>query len=133
MAGTERDEAQEHAFSLATLKERFPVFKDFRPLAIGIHKAIRAMLPEVDAGQLKLAIKRHVGSTRYLKSISQGGSRFDLDGNPAGEVTEEQRQQAADELRGRFKHAAERKRAEAQSKEQQEKLLKLAEKFGRDK
>lgn len=133
MAGTERDETQEHVFSLATLKERFPVFRDYRPLAIGIHKAIRAMLPEVDAGQLKLAMRRHVGSTRYLKSISQGGSRFDLEGNPAGEVTGEQRQQATDELRGRFKNAAERKRAEAQAKEQQEKLLKLAEKFGRDK
>ena len=55
--------------------------------------------------------------------------RFDLDGNPMGEITAEQRLQSTEELKERFRKGTERKIAEQQEKERQEKLLKLAEKF----
>lgn len=118
-----------------TLRTSFKVFAEHRPLALGIHKTIKERLPEIDAQQLRSALRMHTASTRYLKSLAQGGSRFDLDGMPAGEVTAEQQQQATDALRERFKKKAEQHRqeqlAQQQEKQRQEKLQKLAEKFGK--
>jgi sRNA-binding protein len=72
--------------------------------------------------------------------LTHGGSRFDLDDNPVGEVTPEQQQQALEALRERFRKSAEqrrtelkeqedRRKAEEHALEQQKKLLQLAEKF----
>lgn len=116
---------------LDTLAATFPVFRECRPLAIGIHKAIKARLPDLNDAQLRFALKSHTASTRYLKALANGDTRFDLDGNPAGAVSPEQRQLALDGVKERFRKAAERKKAEQQEKERQEKLLKLAEKFNR--
>lgn len=112
-----------------TLAREFAVFRDARPLAIGIHKAIKARLPDIGDAALRLALKNHTASTKYLKALSSGAVRFDLDGNPSGEVTPEQRQQALETVKERFRKAAERKKAEQQEQERQEKLQKLAEKF----
>lgn len=107
----------------------YPVFRDRLPLAIGIHKSIVERQPDVDRRALRAALATYVGSTRYLKSIAQGERRFDLDGNPAGEITAEQREQAASTLRERFRKAADRRRSEEEQRERQEKLARLAEKF----
>jgi ProP effector len=64
-----------------------------------------------------------------LKALSQSKFRFDLDGMPLGEVTEEQRRQAMDMLRDRFKKQADRLKAAELAKQQQEKLQQLAAKF----
>jgi ProP effector len=114
---------------LATLSAAFRVFRDCLPLAIGIHKVIKERLPDMDPQQLKVAMRMHTASTRYLKVLSQADTRFDLDGAPAGEVTAEQRQQALDTLRDRFKKQADRHKAEQLAKQQQEKLQQLAAKF----
>lgn len=127
---------------LDTLNASFPVFNDCQPLALGIHKTIKERLPDIDGRQLRDAMRIHTASTRYLKVLSQGDTRFDLDGSPVGEVTAEQRQQASDTLRERFKKKAQRHKAElagklqAQqedqlAKQRQENLLKLSEKFTR--
>ncbi len=107
----------------------FKAFRDCQPLAIGIHKAIKARLPDMSTQELKVALRMHTASTRYLKVMSQADIRFDLDGTPAGEVTAEQRQQALDTLRDRFRRKAEQHKAELLAKQQQEKLRLLAEKF----
>lgn len=114
---------------LETLIATFPVFRNNQPLAIGIHKAIKVRLPDIGDGSLRMALKGYTASTKYLKAIANDKQRFDLDGNPAGEVTAEQRQQALETIKERFHKMAERKKAEQKSKEQQEKLKKLAEKF----
>ena len=114
---------------LETLITTFPVFRNGQPLAIGIHKAIKARLPNIGEGSLRMALKGYTASTKYLKVIANGKQRFDLDGNPAGEVTPEQRQQALETIKERFRKAAERKKDEQEAKERQEKLQKLAEKF----
>jgi ProP effector len=126
------------ADALATLAASFPVFRDGQPLAIGIHKVLKQRLPDLKDADLRLALRRHVSSTKYLKAVANGSSRFDLDGNPAGEITAEHRNDALASLKERFRKAAERKREEQQEKERQEKekerldkLHKLAEKFGR--
>lgn len=107
----------------------FPVFRDYQPLAIGVHKTIMERIPEFDKAQVRNALRGHTGSTRYLKSLVDGAKRFDLDGNSDGLVTKEQQEQAAGTLRERFKKAAEKRQAEREAQQHQEKLLRLAEKF----
>lgn len=116
---------------LDRLYSEFPVFRDHRPLAIGIHKALMLRLPELDKGQVRAALHRHTGSTRYLKAIVENAPRYDLDNNPDGAVTAEQHAQAASTLRERFSKVAERRKAEEEEKKRQAKLLGLAEKFNR--
>lgn len=114
---------------LEELCEAFPVFKQAQPLAIGIHKAVRERRPDINAAELRTALQRHTASTRYLKMLANGQQRFDLDGQPAGEVTQEQRDLAVQGLKERFRKGAERARQEQAARERQEKLLKLTEKF----
>ncbi len=114
---------------LTTLVASFKAFGECLPLAVGIHKVIKERLPDLDPQQLRLALRTHTASTRYLKELSQSKFRFDLDGMPLGEVTEEQRRQATDQLKGRFKKQAEGHKAEQAAKQQQEKLNLLAKKF----
>lgn len=120
---------------LKDLQTRFDVFRNFSPLAIGIDKQVFALLPEVSRRTLRLAMRSHTISTRYLKEMEKGVTRLNLDGTPAGEVTDENRQHAAELLRERFKKQAEQRRAtEAEAKAAEErarKLNQLAEKFGR--
>lgn len=114
---------------LDTLTASFKVVRDCQPLALGIHKVIKERMPDIDVQQLRSAMRIHTASTRYLKVLSQANARYDLDGTPAGEVTAEQKQQALDTLRERFRKKAEQHKAEQAAKQHQEKLLKLAEKF----
>lgn len=120
---------------LRDLQTRFDVFRNFRPLAIGIDKQVFAQLPEISKKALRLAMRSHTISTRYLKEMEKGTVRLNLDGTPAGEVTDENRQHAAEQLRDRFKKQAEQRKAAAAEAEaerrRQEKLTQLAEKFGR--
>lgn len=116
---------------LESLGTAFPVVREGKPLAIGIHKAIFERMPDLDKAQLRTALKMHTASTRYLKALCIEAARVDLDGNAAGEITTEQRQAAGDALKERFRKAAERKRAEQQELERQKKLLKLTEKFAK--
>ena len=120
---------------LKTLQERFEVFRNFSPLAIGIDKQVFEKLPELSKKSLRLAMRSHTISTRYLKEMEKGTVRLNLDASPAGEVTDENRQHAAEQLKERFKKQAEQRReAEAAAKAEQrrqEKLSQLTEKFGR--
>jgi ProP effector len=85
-------------------------------------------------------MKVHTASTRYLKALLAIRERYDLDGKPQGEVTDEQREIASTQLRDRFKKAADRRKAEDLRKREllreqedqqrrQEKLMQLAARF----
>lgn len=120
---------------LETLKGQFAVFRGCLPLALGIHTSVRERMPDVDPGALRAALKNHTASTRYLKALQTGKERFDLDGQPVGEVTAEQREFASTTLRERFRKAAERRQADeaarraahAEQEAQQRRQGKLAE------
>jgi ProP effector len=114
---------------LDRLCAEFPVFRDNLPLAIGIHKTLMERFPDLDKGQVRSTLHVHTGTTRYLKAIVEGAPRFDLDLNASGVVTAEQHAQAAATLRERFKKVAERRKAEQEAQQRQEKLQKLAERF----
>lgn len=127
---------------LKDLQARFDVFRNHSPLAIGIDKQVFAQMPELEKKALRLAMRSHTISTRYLKEMEKGTLRLNLDGTPAGEVTDENRQHAAELLRERFKKQVEQRKAaeatvkaaEAAAKAEQQraaKLSQLAEKFAR--
>lgn len=96
------------------------------PLASGIDKAIRERLPEIDPNDLRIAIKMQKSSPHYLKAVSQVNTRFNLDGEVAGVVTDEQRQLAMDALRKLYGAKAARHKA---ALKRQKKLDKLVTKF----
>lgn len=127
---------------LKELQEQYVVFRECRPLAIGVDKQLLAARPELDRKLLRLALRTHTASVRYLKAVEKGCQRFDLDGNPVAELSEEHRTHAAETLRERFRKDAEQRRAkesaekaakQAEQAEQRraEKLSQLAAKFAR--
>ena len=83
------------------LKARFPALfgSGFKPLKLRIQADIQERAPGVFAKQaLSAFLRRHTGRTGYLVAMTRSPHRFDLDGQPSGEVSAEHRQAAADEL-----------------------------------
>lgn len=119
---------------LKQLTETYPPFKANQPLAIGIAKRLAELHPEMDAKALRVAMHLHTNGTAYLRQMEKATQRFDLEGNAAGEVTEEQRAHAAGVLKDRFKKQAEARRAAEQAKKEEArrnaKLEQLLNKFG---
>jgi ProP effector len=129
------DPRQETRDLLKSLQDKYPVFHEFRPLAIGIDKQLLAQEAGLDRKRLRLALGMHANSFRYLKSMEKATQRFNLDGSPGNEVTEEHRQHAADTLRERFRKQAEQRKAEreaqAAARQHVEKLNQLVQKFAK--
>lgn len=73
-----------------------------KPLKTGvlndIQRDIAARGLVIGAGVLKSAIASYTRRIRYKKAIAAGGARYDLNGQPCGEVTPEQQQEAADDI-----------------------------------
>lgn len=126
---TEKTAPSRRDATLETLAASYAVFRECKPLALGIHKVIMERQPELTKEHIRTALRIHTASTRYLKALSQADQRYDLDGQPAGEVSSEQREQALGVVKERIKKANERRKAEEEAKQRQEKLAKLAEKF----
>ncbi|MES2535553.1 MAG: ProQ/FinO family protein [Pseudomonadota bacterium] len=129
---------------LKEFQAKFPAFREFMPLAIGIDKQLLARFPELDRKVLRIALGIHTNSSQYLKAMAKATARVDLDGNKADEVTEAHRTHAADTLRERFKKADELRKAQRAAESAQreaeeaarvraEKLSQLTEKFSRNK
>lgn len=78
----------EHIYS------KFDVFRQFRPLALGIHESLIAALPQFEPQLVSRVVANHCRKPRYTKSLARGGRRFDLSGKPAGEVTAEEKKAA---------------------------------------
>jgi ProP effector len=125
---------------LLSLEKQFPVFQSGAPLAIGIDKQLFARMPDIDKKTLRTALRLHTGSTRYLKAMEKAEHRLDLDGNAAGEITQEHRTLASTTLKDRFKKSAQQRKeklqaekeavqAEKEAAERQAKLQELAAKF----
>ena len=127
--------AQEARKLLKSLQDKFQVFRDYMPLAIGIDKQLLAQEVDLNRKILRLALGMHTNSFRYLKSMESAKQRFNLDGSDGGEVPEEHRKHASEILRERFKKEVARrkaqKEAEAQERQRAEKLNQLMQKFGK--
>lgn len=83
---------------LAMLVQEFPVFGSDRPLKIGVFHDLRAALPDINQNHLQRALNLHTNSLAYLRGLCQGGARYDLSGNPCGEIDPEQIEHAKLEL-----------------------------------
>ena len=126
---------QEARRLLKSLLGTHAVFKEIKPLAIGIDKQLLALDANINRKALRLALGMHTNSFRYLKSMEKATQRFNLDGSPAGEVPEGHRKHASEILRERSKKEAERRQAEAATRkaEAEEKAAQEAEKLRTEK
>ncbi|HBM0000542.1 TPA: ProQ/FinO family protein [Salmonella enterica subsp. enterica serovar Kodjovi] len=74
-----------------------------KPLKVGVlddlMRDISARNLTIGAGVLKAAIASYTRRIRYQKALAAGGARYDLNGQPCGEVTPEQQQESADALK----------------------------------
>lgn len=73
-----------------------------RPLAVGIIDAITAELNTTGAGghgAIRYALKSYTSNIRYVRALVEGGARYNLHGQPCGEISETERQQAAKRLK----------------------------------
>lgn len=90
-----------------------------RPVKLRIQADIQARAPGVfTKAALSAFLRRYTGSTSYLISLTRAPQRLDLDGQPAGEISDEHRQAASDELaRRRTIHETRRQAEEDQRRE----------------
>lgn len=114
------------AATAARLAELFPaLFKGQpKPLKLRIQVDIQERAPGVFSKQaLSAFFRRYTGATSYLIAVSKATQRFDLDGQPAGELTEEHRKVAADELARRRTHANAKREQEQTERRNRASLL----------
>ncbi len=119
-----------HALLIQRFPNAFP--KDYdaiRPLKLGIHADLIARAPDLDPILLRRALANHTQRDGYWLALihGRGDHRYDLDGQPAGTVTPEERAEAQKQLDASMKRGqdrAERVRThqerEAQRKKQRE-------------
>ncbi len=108
------------------LKTRFPaLFRGAaKPLKLRIQADIQQRAPGVfSKAALSGFLRRHTSSTSYLIALSNATQRFDLDGAPAGELADEHRQAAQEELARRRNSRVEREALEIQQRRNRAQLL----------
>lgn len=95
-----------------------------KPLKLRIQADIQERAPgQFTKPQLSSALRKLTGSTAYLIALSKASHRFDLDGQQAGELTEDHRQAAVTELARRRKLQQERLQLEQEQRQQRASLL----------
>lgn len=101
------------AETAAALAERFPALfapGQPRPIKLRIQADIQARTQGAfTRKQLSIFLHRHTTSTPYLRALVASPQRFDLDGQPAGDVAAEHVQAAKEELERRRQIAAQRR------------------------
>ncbi|KGP46387.1 ProQ/FINO family protein [Morganella morganii] len=86
------------------IAKHWPVFtrQGARPLAIGIREQMIADAEarglDITVSHIKQGLYDYINRVVYLKALALGGSRFDMTGQPNGEVTAEQQQDAQRKL-----------------------------------
>lgn len=71
---------------------KYDVFNRFKPLAIGIDQDLIVALPQYEPTLIMRVLSNHCRRPRYIKSLSRGGRRFDLNHRFKGEVSAEEQQ-----------------------------------------
>ena len=118
------------------LRKHFPALFGGQPKPIKLHiqADIQARTPGLlSKRSLSAFLHRHTGSTSYLMALSRAEHRFDLDGQPAGELTAEHREVASQELARRRALQDERRALERQQqvREREEHDLLRQQRFNR--
>ena len=114
------------AATAAQLKQLFPGLFGGppKPIKLRIQNDIQERAPGVFSKQaLSAFFRRYTGSTSYLIAVTRAKERFDLDGQPSGELSDEHRKVAADELARRRAVHEERRELEEQQRRNRATLL----------
>ena len=114
------------AATAAQLKQLFPgLFAGSpKPIKLRIQNDIQERAPGVFSKQaLSAFFRRYTGSTSYLIAVTRAKERFDLDGQPSGELSDEHRKIAVDELARRRALHEERRELEEQQRRNRATLL----------
>ncbi len=110
----------------AALKDLFPAL--FNGPAKPVKPRIQADIQERAPGkfskqQLSAFLRRYTGGTGYLIGLTKAKHRFDLDGQPAGEISDEHRQAAQEELTRRRGITETRRADEERGRQERAQLL----------
>jgi ProP effector len=108
------------------LKQLFPALfsGQVKPLKLRIQIDIQERAPGRFSKQVLSAFfRRHTGSTSYLMAVAKAPHRFDLDGKPSGDITDEHRKVALDELARRRAGQESRRELEEQQRRNRAGLL----------
>src|SRR5487761_681363 len=79
---------------LATLRARFPVLAQNRPLALGIDRAVWQRCSSYSRRRVRAALDIHTCTPAYLAAVARGGMRYDLDGAAVMLITSPHREYA---------------------------------------
>jgi ProP effector len=100
-----QQEKQARRELLDVCRQRWPQafrqdLRHVKPLAIGIHRELAARLPEQPLRRISAVIGlfQRLSGAGYLRAIVKGGPRYDLEGNPRGEVTPKEQELAQRDL-----------------------------------
>lgn len=91
---TPNEPVREAQAAATLLKQLFPaLFAGApKPIKLRIQQDIEARAPgRITRAALTAFLRRHTGSTSYLLALTKAQQRFDLDGQPAGELSAEHR------------------------------------------
>jgi sRNA-binding protein len=75
-----------------SLAERFPNCfipkkAEKKPLAIGVIRQVFAAAPDLSRRSIRLAMHDYTNGLKYWRNLSEGATRINLDGSPAGVVS----------------------------------------------
>jgi sRNA-binding protein len=100
----------------------------WKPIKLRIHADIQARAPgQFSKRALGIFFARYTTTTAYLKALAApGAQRHDLDGQPAGEIADEHRQAAAEEVARRQAIVAERRAAHRDAHRQAQREVRTA-------
>lgn len=74
---------------LTQWRQKYDVFREWTPLAIGIFEQLLAAHPDTSPHDVQQAIRRHVNHICYLNALASDlARRFNLNGTQAGPVSE---------------------------------------------
>jgi ProP effector len=110
-AGRRRRRKRQADTGIALFAEKFPAafyvdgFAERRPLKRGVDQDLQKLLA-IKRHIIKTALRSYCGSFSYLCAMSAGAVRVDLNGQPAGVVTEEEAAIAKQELAENYPFAA---------------------------
>lgn len=110
----------------AALKQLFPALFGGtpKPVKLRIQADIQERAPgQFTKQQLSAFLRRHTGGTSYLIALTRAKHRFDLDGQPAGELSDEHRNAAQEELTRRRGITQARRAEEDNARQQRAQLL----------
>lgn len=109
------------AQTAAKLAELFPALFGLepKPIKLRIQTDIQERAPGVfQRRTLSWFLSRHTTTNAYIKALLQSQTRFDLDGQPAGDISEEHKLAAQEELARRRAIAQAKRQAERQAERQ---------------